>query len=329
MTKDDDKIPYEAYNGAYFSFLVGIIVWITFISGGTGRAYAQQDSQYTNYMYNTQLINPAYVGTRQQLTALVLYRNQWVGLDGAPKTLNFGIHSPVGDAQRLGLGLSVFKDEIGPANESNIAADVSYTIPVNDDGTVLSFGLKGGINILDIDYTKIRLRNPSDVSFQNNIDNRLTPIIGLGFFLHNTDVWYAGISTPNLLKTTHYDDVKVSNVTEEMHIYATAGYVFNLSETTKFKPAVMVKTIIGGPLALDVSANFLFHEKFTLGAAYRWSAAVSGLVGFQLSDSIMAGYAYDYGLQELMNYNSGSHEVFLRFELGNSRRSRLISPRFF
>jgi type IX secretion system PorP/SprF family membrane protein len=138
-----------------------------------------------------------------------------------------------------------------------------------------------------------------------------------------------GLSAPNLLETTHYDDVKVSNVTEKMHLFATAGYIFDLSSNTKFKPAVLAKMVSGAPLALDVSANFLFNEKFTLGAAYRLSAAVSALAGFQVSESVMIGYSYDYGLQELANYNSGSHEVFLRFELGTGGFSRLITPRFF
>ncbi len=326
INKNDNSVPNNSLSGTYFMFLVSIIIWTVFLNGN--KVYAQQDSQYTHYMYNTQVINPAYAGSRGQLTALALYRNQWVGLDGAPKTLNFGVHSPLGLSQRLGLGLNFFKDEIGPADESNIAADVSYTIPVSDGGTQLAFGLKGGINILNVDYTKLNLEVP-DGAFQNNIRNRLTPVIGLGFFLYHSDVWYAGISTPNVLKTTHYDDVKVSNVTEKMHLYATAGYVFDLSSSTKFKPAVMAKMVSGAPLALDVSANFLFNEKFTIGAAYRWSAAVSGLVGFQISDSIMIGYAYDYGLQELANYNSGSHEVFLRFELGSGGQPSLIIPRFF
>ena len=321
------NIPYNSLNSAYFSFLVALIVWAAAIN--SSKIYAQQDSQYTNYMYNTQVINPAYAGSREQLSALLLYRNQWVGIDGAPTTYNFGLHTPVGQAQRLGLGLNFFKDEIGPADESNITADVSYTIPVSSSGTKLAFGVKGGINLLNIDYNKLKLRNESDNSFENNINNRLTPTVGLGLFLYNTNRWYMGLSTPNLLETTHYDDVKVSNVTEKMHLFATAGYVFDFGNT-KFKPAVMAKMVSGAPLALDLSANFLFNDKFTLGAAYRWSAAVSALAGFQVSDSVMIGYAYDYGLQELANYNSGSHEVFLRFELGTGgSNNRLITPRFF
>lgn len=325
--KNYDGIPYNSLNSAYFSFLVTAIVWSSFVNGGI--AYAQQDSQHTQYMYNTQSINPAYAGSREQLTALVLYRNQWAGLEGAPKTLNFGAHTPIGKFQRLGLGLNFYKDEIGPSDESNLTIDISYGIPVNDSGTKLAFGIKGGVNVLNVNYRKLNIKTPNDVNFENNINNRLALVFGLGFFLYQSEVWYVSLSSPNILETTHYDDVKVSNVTEKMHLYATAGYVFNLSDRTKFKPAILTKLVYGAPLALDVSANFLFNEKFTIGAAYRWSAAVSGLVGFQISDSIMIGYAYDYGLQELANFNSGSHEVFLRFELGGGGHPSLIIPRFF
>ncbi|MGB0199540.1 MAG: PorP/SprF family type IX secretion system membrane protein [Flavobacteriaceae bacterium] len=305
---------------------MGLMVWTVALN--FSEVQAQQDSQYTNYMYNTQVVNPAYAGSREQLSALLLYRNQWVGLDGAPETYNFGIHKALERAPRVGLGLNFYQDAIGPADESNLTADFSYTIPVNTTGTQLAFGIKGGINLLNIDYSKLRLNDGGDTAFQYNINNRLSPVVGVGLFLYNTDRWYLGLSTPNFLETTHYDDVKVSNATEKMHVFATAGYVFDLSANTKFKPALMAKMVAGAPLALDGSANFLFNEKLTLGLAYRWDAAISALAAFQVSDTVLIGYTYDYGLQELANYNSGSHEIFLRFELG-SGGSRLITPRFF
>lgn len=320
------NITYNSVRRTSLSFLVVLIVWTVVLS--TSKAHAQQDSQYTNYMYNTQVINPAYAGSREQLSALLLYRNQWVGIDGAPETFSFGIHKAMERAPRLGIGLNFYKDAIGPADESNITADVSYSIPLNRAGAILAFGIKGGANFLNIDYNKLNLRHQGDVPFQYNVNNRLSPTIGAGLFLHDNNKWYVGLSVPNLLETTHYDDIKVSNVTEKMHVFATAGYVFDLSDTTKFKPAIMAKMVSGAPLALDGSANFLFNEKFTLGLAYRWDAAVSALAAFQVSDGVLIGYSYDYGLQELANYNSGSHEVFLRFELG-SGLARLITPRFF
>lgn len=321
------NITYKSLQRTSFKVLMLFMLWVFALN--LNEVQAQQDSQYTNYMYNTQVINPAYAGSRDQLSALLLYRNQWVNLDGAPETYSFGIHMPVGQQERVGLGLNFYQDAIGPADESNIAADFSYTISVNNYGTQLAFGVKGGINLLNIDYNKLLLHNPGDSVFQNNINNRLSPVIGAGLFLYNTDRWYLGLSIPNFLETTHYDDIKVSNASEKMHLFATAGYVFDLSANTKFKPALMAKMVAGAPLALDGSANFLFYEKLTLGLAYRWDAAISALVGFQISNSIMIGYGYDYGLQELANYNSGSHEIFLRLELDSHGTSRLITPRFF
>lgn len=322
------NIPYNSANKTYFTFLIAVIVWLFTIN--SQRASAQQDSQYTNYMYNTQVINPAYVGSRAQTTAQMLYRNQWVGLDGAPRTLNFGFHTPTGKNQKVGLGLSFFNDEIGPANESNIAADISYRINLSRTRTKLAFGLKGGISLLNIDYNKLTLMDDGDDVFQNNIDNRLTPIVGAGLFLYSPRLWYVGISTPNMLSTTHYDDVRVSNVTEKMHLYTTAGYVFDLSANTQFKPALMVKMVAGSPIEVDVSANFRFNKKLTFGLGYRLGDTYSGLAAFQVAQGILIGYSYDYGSQGLVNYNSGSHEVFLRFEFGaGNNGGRLIIPRFF
>ncbi len=290
-------------------------------------SYAQQDSQYTQYMYNTQTINPAYVGSRGALSITSLYRNQWVGLEGAPETLNFSLNKPIGESEQIGFGLSFYKDKIGPADESLITMDFSYTIQMSDE-VKLAFGIKGGINLLNVDYSKLNIFDPSDVLQQNNIDNRLSPVIGGGLFLHNNRTWYVGLSVPNLLETTHFDDTTVSNASEKAAFYTTAGYVFDLSSNVKFKPAVLGKFVSGSPTGVDASGNFLINEKFTIGAAYRFDAAISALAGFQVSDKIFIGYAYDYGVQELVNYNSGSHEIFLRFELGKLAK-RLITPRFF
>ncbi len=299
------------------------LLLLLFLSGTTT---AQQDSQYTQYMYNTQTINPAYAGNRGLLTINGLYRAQWVGLDGAPETLNLSMNTPL-SGWGLGGGLMFVSDRIGPSTESTIAADFSYTIQLSER-TRLSFGIKGGVNILNVDFTQLNTFNPSDPVFMDNINGQVSPIIGTGLYLHDSDRWYLGVSSPNLIRTDHYDDVAVSTASERAHFYAIGGYVFDLGSTTQFKPAVLAKMVSGAPLALDISANFLFHEKFTLGAAYRLDAAVSGLAGFQISDQLMIGYAYDYDTTELGNYNSGSHEIFLRFDLFTRVRNT-VNPRFF
>ena len=285
---------------------------------------AQQDAQYTQYMYNTSVINPAYAGSRGLFSINAIHRTQWVGVNGAPTTNQFSLNTPL--TERLGFAFSFVNDELGPSRESLVNADFSYSINVSQN-TKLAFGLKAGLSVLDVNFDDLAF-DPLDPNAQN-IDNRVSPMVGFGLYLHDNEKWYLGLSSPNLLKTQHYtEDIQSSEITEELHAYLIGGYVFNLSRNTKFKPAFMVKGVTGAPLAIDLSANVLFYDKFTLGAAYRLDAAVSGLAAFQISNQLMIGYAYDYDTTELNNYSSGSHELMLRFELFQNKK-RAINPRFF
>lgn len=284
---------------------------------------AQQDSQYTQYMYNTNTVNPAYAGSRGSLSIFGGYRNQWVGLDGAPETLNFSANSPIG-IQGVGVGLGFTSDKIGPSSESILTADFSYTINLSEE-VELAFGIKGGMSLWSLDPNKLNIYDPNDGNLRQ--ENKSAPIIGAGLYVHS-EKWYVGVSSPSILETTHYDDVQVSAASEKAHLYLIGGYVFTLNPNLKFKPAVLAKAITGAPLAIDVSANALLYEKVTFGLAYRFDASVSALAGFQLSDNIMVGYSYDYDTTELGNYNNGSHEIFLRFELGTRLKGK-VNPRFF
>jgi len=296
----------------------------------SGISYAQQDAQYSQYMYNTIAVNPAYAGSRQTMSIFGLYRTQWVGLDGAPVTSNISMHTPI-NGSKIGIGLSVVNDKIGPSDENNIGVDFSYTINTSDTYK-LSFGIKASANLLNVDYTKLSFYSPADPRFQYNIDNKFSPNIGAGLYLHS-DNTYFGLSVPYLLQTKHFDKYANNGASsfvakEKMHFFFIAGHVFDLNDSLKFKPSLLVKEVQGSPLQVDISGNFLFNEKFSAGLAYRWDAAVSGLLGFQVSDSWFIGYAYDLETTKLANYNSGSHEIFLRYELFN-RIDKIISPRFF
>lgn len=301
--------------------LVLLVALLWSISGS-----AQQDSQYTQYMYNTANMNPAYAGSRGVLSIFGLHRTQWVGLDGAPTTNSFALHSPIG-ISKVGLGLSFINERIGPSDENSISADFSYTIRASETFK-LAFGLKATANLLNIDYTKLDIYDPNDPRFQRNIEDSFTPNIGAGAYLYSENT-YVGLSIPNFLETKHYqDDGNYSVAKERMHFYLMGGHVFELSSTLKFKPSVLAKIVEGAPLQADISANFLFSEKLTLGAAYRWDAAVSVMAGFQISEGLFVGYAYDAETTKLATYNSGSHEIFLRFELFKSYDGT-ASPRFF
>jgi type IX secretion system PorP/SprF family membrane protein len=287
--------------------------------------YAQQESQYTHYMYNTININPAYAGSRGVLSVFGLHRTQWVGLDGAPITNSFSINTPIQNS-RMGIGLSFVNDKIGASEQNNISVDFSYTIPVSLDYK-LSFGLKASANLLNVDYTKLDRYDLNDPKFQNNIDNVFSPNIGAGVYFHS-DQLYVGFSVPNFLPLRRFDDVVSSAVENSLHYYLIGGYVFDVSPSLKLKPTFMTKMISGAPLQLDLSVNALIQDKLTLGVAWRWDAALTAMAGFQLRDGLFVGYSYDFETTSLSNYNSGSHEVFLRFELLNIRK-RIITPRFF
>jgi len=286
-------------------------------------AFAQQDAQYTQYMYNTMGVNPAYAGNRGVMSIVGLHRSQWVGLDGAPTTQTLAVHTPFGES-RLGLGVSFVNDAIGPTEEQYFNVDVSYTIPTSADGK-LSFGLKGAANILKFDHTK--LTAVPDAELQSF--SQFSPNFGLGAYYHKGNKWYLGLSVPNILETEHYDDAALSKIGKErINYYLTGGYVFDITDNIKLKPATLFKYVAGAPLQADLSLNAMFNEKFVLGAAYRWSAAMSLMAGFQVNQQIFIGYGYDMDTTELSGFDSGSHEIILRFELLNSRRD-LISPRFF
>ncbi|WHT40858.1 type IX secretion system membrane protein PorP/SprF [Myroides sp. mNGS23_01] len=298
------------------------LVVLSFLSH---QAHAQQDPQYTHYMYNHSNINPAYAGSTEGLQLFGLYRTQWVGLDGAPKTATLSATTPLGTSG-LGLGVNFTNDRIGVMNENTLSIDLSYAISLNYNYK-LAFGLKGSGSLLDVTYSDLNIYDGTDPVTGTDITNSFTPNLGAGLFLYS-DKSYVGVSAPNLFTQSRYDDNQLNTLKQKLHLYVTGGYVFDLNANLQFKPAAMIKMEEGSPLQVDVSANFMFMEKFTVGAAYRWDASVSGLVGFQVTKNLMLGYSYDADTTRLAHYNSGSHEVFLRFNLFNNHK-RIAAPRFF
>ncbi len=307
-----------------------IIATVVFLLGYSLKINAQQDPQYTQYMYNTQVVNPAYAGSMEALSLGFLYRSQWVGLEGAPKTFTFSGHTPIG-LSNVGVGLSFVRDEIGPSEETWANIDFSYTLQASEKGK-LAFGLKTGASFLNIDFTKLNIADGGDV-FENTIDNKVNFQLGAGAYYY-TDKFYAGLSVPNFIESKHFDEASIENNDisavgiDRLHYFFITGYVFDISENVKFKPAVLTKIVTGSPLQIDGSANFLFYEKFTLGAAYRWSASWSALVGFQITDSLMLGFAYDRETTDLSSFNDGSYEVYLRFDIFKNN-DKIHTPRFF
>lgn len=286
---------------------------------------AQQDPQYTQYMYNTMSVNPAYAGSTGSLEATLLHRSQWVGISGAPQTQSFSIQSPLQN-EKIGLGLSIVNDKIGPSNEIFLDGNFAYSLPLGYEKR-LAFGLKAGFRMLDVDWSKGKYYDPNDVLLNQNINNKINLAIGAGIYYYN-ERWYLGVSIPSFIQNSYYDDVKESIDYDRLHYYFMGGYVFDLNPNLKFKPAFLVKAVTGAPVIADVSANFMIAEKFVIGASYRTDESVSALAGFQFSRSFYLGYAFDYTISKLNKYNDGTHEIVLRYQF-NQKESKIKSPRFF
>ncbi|BDB53824.1 membrane protein [Flavobacterium ammoniigenes] len=302
-----------------------ILILIIAVLGFANEIFAQQDAQYTQYMYNPMNVNPAYAGTRDVLSIFGMHRTQWVGLDGAPVTNTFSLHSPIKEG-KYGIGISVMSDKIGPIDESSLSIDYAYKL--NLSNSILSFGLKGHFNLLNIDYSKLDIYDTSDNQFMNDVENKFSPNIGAGLYWYS-DQYYVGLSVPRILETKYYNNTNFSSTARErMHYYIMGGYVFDLNNNIKFKPAILSKIVSGAPVQLDLTANFMFYDKFIIGGAYRLDAAYSLMAGFQVSNKILIGYAYDKEISKLSNFNSGSHEIFLRFELFENS-TNVFNPRFF
>lgn len=284
---------------------------------------AQQDPQYTQYMYNMNVVNPAYAGSKESLSLTALYRNQWSGMDDNPVTFTFSAHAPI--SEKIGLGLSAIKDELGPVSETNVYADFAYTLRMSST-IKLALGLKAGATFHDVGLSSLQLQDPNDPFFSENINN-VYPNIGAGAFLYG-DNFYVGISVPNMLKSVHLDENGLKLGSETNHYFGTAGYIFQITDNFKLKPSVMVKSAFDAPVSFDGNLNALFYDKFELGASYRLDDSFSGLVGFQITPNLRIGYAYDHVMSDIKAVGSASHEVILTFDVFMKPRI-LRSPRFF
>jgi type IX secretion system PorP/SprF family membrane protein len=290
-------------------------------------AKAQQAPHYTQYMYNMNIINPAYAGSKENLSFGLLYRKQWVNIEGAPTTFSFSGSSPVG--KNVGLGLSMISDQIGPVKEQNVYGDFSYTLNLGGEHK-LAFGLKAGATFQKVGlFSEINngsLPNPTDEFFKEDT-NAINFNMGAGLFYY-TNKYYFAASIPNMIKSAHLNPNGVKYGTEVPHYFVTGGYVFNINPTLKFKPSLMLKSAVNSPASLDVSSNFLFFDKFEAGLTYRLNDSFGGMVNYALNPSLRVGYAYDSVISALNATTRSSHEIILLFDV-NFPKKISRSPRFF
>lgn len=292
------------------------------------QAAAQQDPQYTQYMFNLLALNPAYAGSAERVSIKALSRHQWVGFEGAPTTQTLTVHSPF-LVQSLGLGGSITRDDYGPVTQYGFDIDLAYRLFLGNDQK-LSFGMKGGLNLFQGKFADLHPLQNNDQVFQENITSKTDPQFGFGIMWYS-DRFYLGLSSPKVLRTDFFDTDSlqlVSKPGQRAHYFLTGGYVFDLGTYTKFKPTFLVKEVEGAPISFDVSANFLLYEKLWLGAMYRYEDAVGALVQYNLTDGLSVGYAYDYPLSPLHNYSGGSHEFMLGLDVGKAPKG-IRSPRYF
>lgn len=292
----------------------------------TAELHAQQDPHYTQYMYNMSVMNPAYAGSKENLSLGLLYRKQWVEIEDAPTTATFFGHAPVG--KNVGMGLSVISDKIGPVEENNVYADFSYTLNLGGEHK-LAFGLKTGITLHNVSlFSDVypTLPDAGDPAFSENTSNSYFNI-GSGLFYY-TNKYYLGFSVPNMIKSKHLDFNGREFGSEVSHYFVTGGYVFDISQNVKFKPFFMMKSAFEAPTSWDLSANFLFNEKFEIGGTYRLEDSFGAMVNYAITPNIKLGYAYDHIVSDLNVTTPSSHEIILLFDL-NFPKKVSSSPRFF
>ena len=300
---------------------------------------AQREPQYTQYVNNIGSFNPAYVGTVDKFQLVGLYRTQWVDIPDAPKTIRFGVNIPFAN-EKAGLGFNIVNDELGPTTQTIL--DIAYSYQVNlSEETKLSFGLNAGGSLYDVDFSRGNFQIDNEPLLSTQQLNEFYPIVGAGLFLYAED-WYLGASVPNVLNGVVEGEIN-NVIDDEKQFNFIGGYVFDLSESLRFKPAFLANYTDGLPVNLNLSANFLIRDTVTLGASYRLDNAVSGLAGFQISQGVFIGYAYDYNTNGLGDFNQGSHEVILKFSFNkkedrdNKKKAnkakgkpkQIDSPRFF
>lgn len=300
---------------------------ILFLLGIISSVSAQQDPMFTQYMHNPVSINPAYAGSRGTLNIVSMHRQQWVGIDGAPKTLTLSVNSPF-IKFNVGVGLSLIYDEIGPVKQTGIYADYSYHLKV-DTKTKLAFGIKAGVNYYDVNLLNLIGSQGDDYVALYGARKMFLPNFGVGSYLYS-DKYYIGFSIPKMLQNSLSDDKNTlkSAGREELHVFLTGGVVVGVAENIKFKPSAIIRMVSGSPVSAEFSAAFLLHEKLWLGGMYRLGDSVGAMVKFDLANQISLGYSYDLTRSRLRYDNQGTHEIFVSYDLAYKNR-KILSPRYF
>jgi len=287
---------------------------------------AQQDAMYTQYMFNQMLLNPAYAGTSETISATTFYRNQWTGFDGAPTTFSLGLHAPF--FRRVGLGINFESDAIGPISTFKISGNYAYKIPLKS-GTI-SAGIKASMISYNADFSDVETIEADDIAYQENV-NKLLPNFGLGLYYYNEN-FMVGFGMPRLLENNLSDseDVGIQRMSAlERHYYGIAGFVAPIGQQFKIKPTLLAKYQANSPMEVDISTHLIYNDLIWFGVSYRTNASVNFNLVYQVNNQIKIGYAYDYATTRIGQYSSGSHEITMSYDILQNKGNRIITPRYF
>lgn len=320
------------------------------------RTFAQQDAMFTKYMFNSLSFNPAFAGSPDYMSIRVLYRQQWWGIEGAPTSQTFSIHSPA--KERLGLGLNIGNDKIGASSSTYANLSYAYHIPVGKGK--LSMGFQAGFMNWRADWNKIKFKDPVqlDQAFENMTPNLWLPNIGSGLFYY-APIFYVGFSVPNILQNDLRKDIPPNVQIWAMqyrHYYLTAGAALPINGPALiFKPSILVKTVgllgesvgdpsnstnVGAPSEFDLDLSLLFYEALWVGVSFRSAFAAKQFggkssfdsadiwVSYYLANGLRIGAAYDYTLTQLQTYANGSFELMLGYDF-NYITKKVNTPRYF
>jgi len=289
------------------------------------KIQAQQDPGFTQYMYNTLAINPAYAGTEEALSMLMMSRHQWLGFDGGPQTQSLSVHGPV-DVKFIGLGLSYSKDRIGPVSSDNVYADYAFRIKLHEGG-ILSMGLKTGASFSQNSLTSLNPIFEGDPTFQTDEPAFWSVNFGTGLFYY-TKSFYLGISVPKIRAISFSKDPELYNYQRpEDHYFMMTGYVWDIDPQWKLKPSILAKYVSGSPVSLDFNLNTMYKERVVAGFSHRLGDSFGGMLQMKAFSNLWIGYAYDFTITPLKNHNTGTHEFLLLFDF--FKPEVVKSPRFF
>jgi type IX secretion system PorP/SprF family membrane protein len=300
-----------------YSLIVILVFMSVFVN-------AQQDPHFTQYFDNALFVNPAYAGSKGVMNITGLHREQWVGFEGRPRSTTFSIHSPL-TYESVGLGFTLVNDQIGPIQQTMFYGDFSYSIRFRQKDHKLSFGLKAGVNMINISSNDLATTDPSDPKLLNNVRNQINPNFGLGIYYH-TPKFFVGLSSPKILENS-YDGLSKTNV-ERRHYFGIIGGVIKLSNTWKLRPSAQIKVTMGAPIGIDLSTAGIYREKFWMGAMYRVNAAFGAFVQYQITPQFKLGIASDFGTQQIRNYNYGTFEMLASYDFVFKKQG-IRSPRYF